>query len=518
MANRPGTVGNDTLTGTNGTDFLNNLDLGGEDFMVGGQGNDRYIVNSFGDTVVELINGGNDRVESSISYTLTANVENLTLTGLAAINGIGNNLNNMILGNQADNIIDGGAGNDNMQGGLGDDSYFISSTSDTVSEIAGAGTDTVNSPVTYSLGANLENLVLSGIGNINGTGNTSANTLTGNAGNNILNGGLGIDTLQGGLGNDTYVVDGSDIIIENASAGIDLVLSTANYTLGANIENLTLTGTAAINGTGNALDNVLTGNNGINILAGLGGNDTYVVNSTQDQVIEAAGGGIDTVNSSATYTLGVELENLSLTSTNNIDGTGNAANNIITGGNNANVLSGLVGYDTINGGGGNDTIVGGLGADVLTGGTGRDIFKFATGDSPFQLSGGIPVGQDTITDFGSGDRIDLPVATLMGNQNVANALFHVGNYDGYKITTEGKITLTHLGANAAINTLAEVKQAYAFLGLNVLPTHINKAGVFHVNYSGGHDIVIESTSLSSSGATVIDLVGSNLNSLSGLII
>lgn len=525
MANFPGTNGNDILTGGRANDFLNNLDLGGEDIMSGGQGNDVYTVNSAGDIVIEATNGGRtDRVLSSISYALTANVENLTLTGLAAINGTGNTLANTIIGNQADNIINGGAGNDNMQGGLGNDTYFVDSSRDVVSEIAGAGTDTVNSSFTYTLGTNLENLTLTGNLAINGTGNTLANTLTGNSANNVLNGGAGIDTLLGGAGNDTYVVDAGDIIIENLNEGIDLVQSGATYTLGANIENLTLTGTTGINGTGNALNNVLTGNTGINILTGLGGNDTYVVNLVQDQVVEAAGGGIDTVNSSVTYILGAEVENLTLTATTTINGTGNAANNIITGGSGSNALSGLAGNDTITGNAGNDTIRGGLGADLLTGGTGRDTFAFATGDSPFQRVAGIPVGHDTITDFnrGQGDRIDLPVATLMANQTVTNAI-PVGIYDGYRIAA-GKITLTDGGVAATIDTLAEVKDAYRFLAVNVLPTHINRAGVLHVEYqggvglTGGHDIVIESTSILPSGATVIDLVGSNLANLTGLII
>ncbi|HEY9871025.1 MAG TPA: calcium-binding protein, partial [Candidatus Obscuribacterales bacterium] len=120
------------------------------------------------------------------------------------------------------------------------------------------------------------------------------NSLTGGAGNDTLDGGMGtgaFDWLVGGTGNDTYILNenANDSITENANEGTDTVVSSFTYTLGLNLENLTLAGTSAINGTGNSLDNVLTGNTAANSLSGAAGNDTYVF---------GAGGGTDTVSDS----------------------------------------------------------------------------------------------------------------------------------------------------------------------------------------------------------------------------
>jgi len=305
-----GQAGNDILYGQSGNDTLNGGT--GNDTMYGGKGDDIYVVDSTSDTITENVNEGTDTVQSSVTYTLGNNVENLTLTGTTAINGTGNALNNTIIGNSAintltggagDDYLDGGAGNDKLLGGLGNDTYVVDSTSDVITENANEGTDTIRSSVTLTLGNNLENLTLTGTTAINGTGNalnntiignSAINTLTGGAGDDYLDGGAGNDKLLGGLGNDTYVVDSaSDTITENANEGTDTVRSSVTLTLGNNLENLTLTGTAAINGTGNALNNTIIGNSGSNVLNGGAGNDILDGLAGNDQF--TGGTGADTV-------------------------------------------------------------------------------------------------------------------------------------------------------------------------------------------------------------------------------
>jgi len=371
-----GLGGNDVLYGNDGNDILDGG--AGSDYLSGSTGNDTYIIDNAGDVVVENAGDGTDTVQSSLSYTLGANVENLTLTGTAAINGTGNGLDNILIGNSAANTLtgkkgndtlDGGSGADTLIGGLGNDTYIVDDSGDVTKETSALDTDidTVLSYVTYTLSSHIENLTLTGISAINGTGNNLNNTLTGNSGDNILNGGSGTDQLLGGLGNDTYVVGNvNDAVTENLDEGIDTVQSSVSYTLSDNVENLTLTGTSAINGTGNSLDNLLLGNNGKNVLdggmgsdlmAGGEGNDTYLVDNTGDMVTEIAKEGTDTVQSSITYTLGENIENLTLTGTGTIDGTGNALNNTLTGNEAGNLLDGSTDADTLIGGSGNDTYV-----------------------------------------------------------------------------------------------------------------------------------------------------------------
>jgi VCBS repeat-containing protein len=280
---------------------------------------------------------------------------------------------------------------------------------------------------------------------MNLTGTSGNDTLTGGAGNDTLNGGLGIDKLIGGRGNDTYIVDNSsDDVIENFGEGIDLVQSSATYSLAgrAYVENLTLTGNSAISGTGNEGDNILIGNSKANTLNGAGGNDTldgglgndtmnggvgndtYFVDSANDVVNELDNQGIDTIISAISIpTLKDFVEVLSLSGSGNLNGTGNALANLLTGNAGINILDGGLGNDILQAGAGNDALKdpggrtlfdGGTGADTITGGADRDF-----------IIGG--KGNDTITTgsaadiiaFNRGDGMDIVNASTVTDNTVS---------------------------------------------------------------------------------------------------
>jgi len=363
--------GNDSLVGEAGDDYLNGGD--GADTMLGGTGDDAYYVDNTGDLVIENSGEGTrDSVQVSeqnglLAYTLPANVENLTfwrwgqspavmtLTGNAQANKIGPSQfdaggseqlfgmggNDRLFAGDGDDTLDGGTGDDTMIGSWGGDEYFVDSLGDqTVEDVAfdpyDMTRDTVWSPLTWTLAAGLEDLVLTGVANINGTGNALDNDLNGNAGNNVLN---------GGAGNDTACFDNVGWAVTAS-----LVTGTANHVTGndtlVSIENL----------YGSSFDDTLTGNNGNNVLEGNGGNDTL-----------DGGAGSDTA--SYNDALSAVTVNLSLAGAQNTVGAG--IDTLISienlrGSDFNDTLSGNAGNNILGGGGGNDTLDGGAGTDTAS--------------------------------------------------------------------------------------------------------------------------------------------------------
>ncbi|BAY08331.1 DUF4347 domain-containing protein [Calothrix sp. NIES-2098] len=510
--NLQGGNGNDTLTGGAGNDILDGGT--GNDRLVGGDGDDIYYIDSASDIVDENATTGKDTVYAAITYSLVGkNLENLILTGTAAIDATGNELNNTIKGNNADNsllagegdnlvyglggndslasgagkdnlqggdgndtltagagndILDGGTGNDSLVGGDGDDTYYIDSASDIVDENATTGKDTVYAAVTYSfVGKNLENLILTGTAAIDATGNELNNTIKGNnadnsllagdgdnlvyglggndslssgvgkdslyggdgndtltagAGNDILDGGTGNDSLVGGDGDDIYYIDSaSDIVDENATTGKDTVYAAITYSfVGKNLENLILTGTAAIDATGNELNNTIKGNNadnsllagdGDNLVYGLGGNDSLASGVGKDNL--QGGDGNDTLSAGA-------------------------GNDILDGGTGNDSLVGGDGNDSLLGGNDNDVLVGGAGNDYLLSGTGNDQLVYNL-NSAFN-SGAI--GVDTIADFTlNSDKIVLYKNTFTALTSIAGNGFSVAN-EFIQVTTDAAAAIS----------------------------------------------------------------------------
>ena len=307
--------------------------------------------------------------------------------------------NDGLSGGDGDDTLAGGAGADSLRGGAGNDVYVIDDARDVIDERLANGADSVASSSSFRFGSGarilgtVENLILLGTDDIDGAGNASANGITGNTGSNILmglagddtiqglggddglEGGAGKDVLRGGAGNDTYVLDSSvDTIDEEGNPdSADSVRSTVTVDLGTvgggALEHATLVGGRAASATGNDADNSLTGNGATNVLDGRGGadtmsggngGDTYVVDSLADIIAEdnaGRAGGIDTVKASFSFVLGADVEKLTLTGTDDIDGTGNGFNNTLLGNDGNNRLDGGAGRDTMTGGKGDDTYV-----------------------------------------------------------------------------------------------------------------------------------------------------------------
>ncbi|MDQ1833427.1 putative Ig domain-containing protein [Massilia scottii] len=345
------------------------------------------VAGNFGIKVTATDKSG---LSTSDIFDLVVTTRNLVLNGTAGIdvlNGAAGNDamsglagNDTLKGYEGNDTLNGGLGSDLMSGGVGDDLYVVDVAGDSVLEGLGEGNDQVQSSVSLVLAANVESLVLTGTAALNGTGNGLNNTLNGNAGANVIDGAGGADVMAGGAGDDTYSVDNvGDVVTETAGAGTDTIVAALTWTLPAGVEKLTLSGTASINATGNSVANVLTGNSGANVLDGGAGadtmsgglgDDTYVVDIATDSIIENAAAGTDLVKAAIAYTLGNNLENLTLSGSTAINGTGNTLNNVLTGNSGVNTLTGALG---------NDTLDGGAGADMLAGGAGADTYRFGRG-------------------------------------------------------------------------------------------------------------------------------------------
>lgn len=364
---------NDTLDGGDGSDTLeggsggDTLDGGaGADTMIGGTGDDIYYVDDAGDSVSEAGGDGSDTVAAAVSHTLLADIEDLILTGSGAIDGFGNDLANTITGNDAGNNLMGNGGADTITGDGGDD---------------------------VIRGHDGDDLLSGGDGNDNLIGGGENDTLHGDAGNDTLDGQTGADSMVGGAGDDIYHVDNAgDSVSEAGGGGADLVLSSITFTLIAGLEDLTLTGVAAVNGTGSGASNTLIGNDGNNVLRGEGDADRLYGGLGDDNLF--GGGGHDTLNGDE----------------NNDTLHGENGHDLLKGGTSADTLYGDSGDDTLKGEGGSDSLKGGIADDKLYGGDNGDTLNGEGGNDLLKGEDGndsLIGGDDKDTLYGGNGADDL---------------------------------------------------------------------------------------------------------------
>jgi parallel beta-helix repeat protein len=372
---------------------------------------------------------------------------------------LGTDQDDTLVGSAYGDTLDGDLGADTMSGGDGKDVYIVDNALDVVTETNAAASqiDTVKASVSFTLGDNVEYLVLTGYSAIDGTGNALRNFITGNDAANVLDGRTGADSMTGGDGSDTYYVDNiDDTTVEKNSdstvGGIDTVYtSLATWTLSSNVENLVINTVGAANGVGNGLDNTLFAGSGNNLLDGRAGTDTVsytfatagvtlALNTSAQQ--NTGGSGLDTLK---------YIENV----------TGSHYADSLTGSTAANVLDGGDGNDTLVGGGGDDTLIGGSGTDTLTGGTGADTYTFAA-----------------LTDMGLGTLRDV--------------------IQGFKTTEGDKIDLTGLDANTA----TEAHDNFSFIGTQAFSS-TNAAG--QLRFENG--ILYGSVNSDASAEFEVQLVG-----------
>ena len=387
-----------TIFGNTGNNVIDGV--GGADIMVGGIGNDAYVVDNVGDVVTENPGEGRDSIYTAVNFTLPGNVEVLIAQGIADLQINGNGLDNTIFGNTGNNVIDGGVGIDIMLGGIGNDSYVVDNVGDVVTENPGEGRDSVYTSVNYTLSGNVEVLIAQGGADLQLNGNGLANTIFGNTGNNVIDGGIGIDIMLGGIGNDSYVVDNvGDVVTENPGEGRDSVYTAVNYTLSSNVEVLIAQGGADLQLNGNALGNTIFGNSGNNVIDGVGGadimlggigNNSYVVDNVGDVVTENPGEGRDSVYTSVNYTLSDNVEVMIAQGGADLQLNGNGLANTIFGNTGNNVIDGGGGVDIMLGGIGNNSYVVDNVGDVVTenSGEGRDSIYTAVN---YTLSGNVEV-------------------------------------------------------------------------------------------------------------------------------
>lgn len=334
------------------------------------------------------------------------------------------------------------------------------------------------------------------------------------AGNNKVVGTAGADVLRGLAGNDTYIINHTgDRIVEAAGEGVDTAISTISWRLEANVENLTLKG-EAVRGDGNALDNVLIGNDQENILFGYdgddvldggagcdvmnggAGDDVYYVDHEFDQVIEGRNGGVDEIRTThGVQVLGAHVENLTGLSDAGQVLIGNALNNIVTGANGDDHIDGMAGNDTLLGGGGLDFLLGGSGDDVLFGGADDDRLEGGSGKD--RLDGG--AGVDLMRGEAGNDLLDGAAGADLIDGGSGNDVIIGGEGDDFLSGGSGNDTFV-FGPGSGQDVISDFRRGdvldwSAKTEAGITATTTRQGGDVLISFSDGSSVLLQCASL-----------------------
>jgi Ca2+-binding RTX toxin-like protein len=386
-----------TANGANDT-LVSNTAL---DTLVGGAGNDTFVINNSADVIQDTSGTASNVADSSVNYTLAANVNTLMFTGTSALVGTASG--------GADTLVSN-SGVDTLLGGSGNDTFIISNAGDVVLDTSTTASNVLQSSVSYTLPTDVNALTLTGTIALSATGNTAVNFISANSGNDTLVAGSGVATLIGGGGNDTFVVDNTgDVVQDTAATASNTIESSVSMSLAANVNTLVLTGTGALTGTANSGSDTLVSNTGVDTLVGGSGQDLFIVNNSADVIQNWTSN--DTLEASVNYTLPANINSIILIGAANIAATGNANSDVLTAGSGIDTLLAGGGVATMNGGSGNDTFVVNNSSDVV-----QDLSTATSNSVQSSVSYSLPSNVDTLTLTGTLGLV------AYGNQDANNVI------------------------------------------------------------------------------------------------
>ena len=505
-----GNAGNDVLQAGTGADTL--IAGSGADTLIGGTGPDTFVINSAADVIESISGSSGNQIVAAINYTLPSSVDILTLTGTAALLGVGNAAADSITANIGSDTLVAGSGADTLVAGRGADLFIVNSTADVISVPFGSiGPDTIQSSVSFSLPTAVTVLQLTGTADLIGTGSQSLSEIVGNAGNDTLQAGIGnstlvagtgLATLIGSSGTDVFIIDNTaDVVEETTNGRTNILFSSVTYTLPANVDVLNLAGSASLVATGNSDNDSMTGNAGADTLvAGSGndtlaagggldtfiagaGNDVFIVNNAGDVIESASATGANAVVSSVSYVLPTNVNTLTFTGVGNDAGTGNAGNDLITGNGGQDTLIAGTGVDTLIGGSGAMVFVVNNTADVVT-----DSYSYFTSQIQSSVNYVLPTNVNELVFTGTGSLVGTAnngTDTLISNSGT-DTLFGGTGTDTFVVNNSSDVIQV-----TATNTSDVVQSAVSYsLAAGVNTLYLTGTGNLTGTANNGNDTLV----------------------------